>query len=72
MSMFRVFRIAASGLTAERLRMDTIANNLANANTTRTEEGGPYRRQVPVLAPILEGAVSRGGRVGQGVTGAWG
>lgn len=34
MSVFRIFRIAASGLTAERLRMDTIANNLANANTT--------------------------------------
>lgn len=70
MSMFRVFRIAASGLTAERLRMDTIANNLANANTTRTEEGGPYRRQVPVFAPILDRAVSRGGRLGHGSTGA--
>ncbi len=53
MSVFRSFRIAASGLTAERLRMDTIANNLANANTTRTEDGGPYRRQVPVFAPPL-------------------
>lgn len=55
MSVFKTFRIAASGLTAERLRMDTIANNLANANTTRTEEGGPYRRQVPVFAPVLSG-----------------
>lgn len=61
MSAFRIFRIAASGLTAERLRMDTIANNLANANTTRTPEGGPYRRQVPVFAPILDRAVRRGG-----------
>src|SRR5690606_25834824 len=49
--MLRSFAISASGMTAERLRMDIIANNLANANTTRTAEGGPYRRQVPVFAP---------------------
>lgn len=54
MSFFKSLRISASGLTAERLRMDTIANNLANANTTRSVEGGPYRRQVPVFAPILD------------------
>lgn len=54
MSVFKTFQIAASGLTAERLRMDTIANNLANANTTRSVDGGPYRRQVPVFAPILD------------------
>lgn len=48
--MLRSFSISASGMTAERLRMDTIANNLANANTTRTADGGPYRRQVPVFA----------------------
>jgi flagellar basal-body rod protein FlgC len=40
---------AASGLTAERLRMDVVANNLANANTTRTASGGAYRRQEVVL-----------------------
>ena len=40
MGMFDSFRISGSGLTAERLRMDLIANNLANANTTRTEDGG--------------------------------
>lgn len=71
MSTFRAFRISASGLTAERLRMDTIANNLANAETTRTPEGGPYRRQVPVFAPILDRAMgpsfSRQGHRGQGV-----
>jgi|SRR5690554_6436021 len=71
MSTFRAFRISASGLTAERLRMDIIANNLANAETTRTPEGGPYRRQMPVFAPILEQAMrpsfSRTGQVGQGV-----
>ncbi len=57
MSVFKTFRIAASGLTAERLRMDTIANNLANANTTRSVEGGPYKRQVPVFAPMLDQSI---------------
>jgi flagellar basal-body rod protein FlgC len=44
------FNIAASGLSAERLRLQTIASNLANAKTTRTASGGPYKRQVPVFA----------------------
>jgi flagellar basal-body rod protein FlgC len=57
--------ISASGLTAERLRMDTIANNLANANTTRTATGGPYRRQEVVLqarnaGPSVPGLASGG------------
>lgn len=52
MSFFTTFDISASGLTAERFRMDVIANNIANAETTRTEEGGPYKRQSPVFAPI--------------------
>jgi flagellar basal-body rod protein FlgC len=38
-------QISASGLTAERLRLDVISNNLANVNTTRTTSGQPYRRQ---------------------------
>lgn len=47
----RSIDISSSGLTAERLRMDTISNNIANANVTRTEDGeGPYRRQMPVFA----------------------
>jgi len=42
--------ISASGLTAQRLRMDTIANNMANVETTRVENGnGPYRRQIVVF-----------------------
>jgi flagellar basal-body rod protein FlgC len=44
------FNIAASGLSAERLRLQTIASNMANAKTTRTAEGGPYKRQVAVFA----------------------
>ena len=43
--------ISASGMTAERLRMDVIANNLANVNTTHTPQGGPYRRQIVSFAP---------------------
>lgn len=49
MSLFSSMDISASGLTAQRLRLDIIANNLANAETTRTDAGGPYRRQVPVF-----------------------
>lgn len=49
--MFRSIDAAASGMTAERLRLDVISNNLANANTTRTAAGGPYRRQQVVFAP---------------------
>jgi flagellar basal-body rod protein FlgC len=44
--------IAASGLSAERTRMNTIASNLANAQTTRTAEGGPYKRVDPVFEAI--------------------
>lgn len=51
MKIFRSIDIAASGLTAERLRMDIISNNIANVSSTRTEGGGPYRRQMPVFAP---------------------
>lgn len=46
MSMFSAFDINASGMTAERFRMDTISENVANASTTRTEDGTPYRRKV--------------------------
>ena len=43
--------ISASGMTAERLRMDVVANNLANVNTTRTPGGGPFRRQQVTFTP---------------------
>lgn len=46
MGMFTSFDIAATGLSAQRYRMDTIAENVANANTTRTADGTPYRRKV--------------------------
>lgn len=46
MGLFQSFDISASGMTAERFRIDTIAQNIANINTTRTEDGTPYRRKV--------------------------
>ena len=46
MSMFSAFDVTASGLTAQRLRMDVISENVANANTTRTEDGTSYRRKI--------------------------
>jgi flagellar basal-body rod protein FlgC len=51
MTIFNSLRTSATGLSAERLRMDLIANNLANAETTRTDEGGPYVRQMAVFKP---------------------
>ena len=51
--MFTTFSISASGCYAQRIRMDTIANNLANVNTTRDAEGrpNPYLRKDPVFKP---------------------
>lgn len=46
MSIFNSFGINASGMTAQRYRMDIISQNVANANTTRTEDGTPYVRKV--------------------------
>ncbi len=39
------FRVASSGMTAQRMRLNTISSNIANINTTKTPEGGPYRRK---------------------------
>ncbi|HVW16724.1 MAG TPA: flagellar basal body rod protein FlgC [Solirubrobacteraceae bacterium] len=50
MGLFDSMGISASGLSAERTRMDVTAENLANAQTTRTAAGGPYRRKEVVLA----------------------
>ena len=55
MNAFSAMRISASGLSAERLRMDTITSNLVNAQTTRTAEGdGPYTRKIAVFKEILD------------------
>lgn len=50
MSVFSGMRISASGLSSERMRMDTISSNVANAKTTRSEDGGAYRRKVATFA----------------------
>ena len=54
MGIFNSINISATGLSAERVRMDVIADNMANANTTRTAEGGPFRRSRVVLRPRVE------------------
>ncbi len=46
MGLFQAFDISASGMTAQRFRTDIIAQNIANVNTTRTEDGTPYRRKI--------------------------
>jgi flagellar basal-body rod protein FlgC len=61
MSFLSALDISGSALTAQKLRMDIISQNLANANTTRTEGGGPYVRQTVVLTPAdVSGASAAG------------
>jgi flagellar basal-body rod protein FlgC len=55
MGMFDALDVSATGLTAERLRMDVTAENLANAQTTRGADGQPYRRKEVVLAEVQSG-----------------
>ena len=50
MSLFSVLNVSASGMTAQRLRAEVIVQNLANADTTRTPEGGPYRKKTIAFA----------------------
>jgi flagellar basal-body rod protein FlgC len=52
MAFLNSLDISGSALTAERVRMDVISENIANATTTRTEEGGPYRRKMVVLESV--------------------
>ena len=52
MSLFNSMNISASGLTAQQIRMDTISQNIANVQTTRTPEGGPYKRKTVIFQEI--------------------
>ncbi len=52
MGLFTSMNIAATGMSAERLRSDVISNNIANATTTRTQEGGAYRKQTVIFEAI--------------------
>lgn len=71
MSFFKSMNVSASGMTAERLRMDIMSRNIANANTTRTAAGTPYRRQVAVVRQIAGNSfddmlTARGGTAASG------
>lgn len=52
MNSFTVFEVSASALNAQRQRMNVIASNMANVHSTRTEEGGPYRRKDVIFSAI--------------------
>lgn len=67
MSLSASLAISASGLTAERMAMDVTANNVANIDTTRTAQGGPYRREEVVFTPIATDPTQTGGMTAQGV-----
>ena len=74
MSLFSSFDVSASGLTAQQYRMDVIAENIANANTTRTQDGTPYVRKMVTFEQKGTGASfrdtltkAREGYVGGGV-----
>jgi len=56
--MFDMLDVSASGMTAQRLRLDVISNNIANVNTTRSSEGGPYRRERVVFQEKREKRLS--------------
>lgn len=63
MGSFSSFDISASGIYAQRVRMDVIAENIANADSTRTANGGPYRRQRVTFAAAYDDAIKRGNPV---------
>ena len=54
MGIFSSINIAATGLSAERVRLDVISDNMANVNTTRTSEGGPFKRSRVIMRPMVE------------------
>jgi flagellar basal-body rod protein FlgC len=58
---FSAIDVSASGLSAQRRRLDTIADNIANAETTRTERGGPYRRRQVVFEEIASRELAQQG-----------
>ena len=72
MSLFSVLSVSASGMTAQRTRAELLVENLANSETTRTPDGGPYRRKDVVFTSAAQtspfGAVFQT-EMGSGVTG---
>ena len=75
MNLFGLFQVSGSALAAERLRAEVVTTNLANAESTRTPEGGPYRRKVAVFESrattpfqmLLAGGMSAGTQESAGV-----
>lgn len=72
MSAFNGMNISSSGMSAQRLRMDVISQNIANVNTTRDENGNPYRRKAVVFSekdstPFQEVFMKTAGVAGSGV-----
>ena len=79
MGMYTSINIASSGLSAQRTRLDVLSNNIANANTTRTPEGGAFRRsrvvfrprvsqpywRSPFLPKYLDNGIGRGVRIAE-------
>jgi flagellar basal-body rod protein FlgC len=57
-NLFSAADISASGMSAERMRMEVVANNIANANSTNTPEGGPYKRQQLMFSAMLDSRAS--------------
>lgn len=57
MSLFDVINTSSTGMVANRFWLDTIAGNIANANSTRSVDGGPYRRRVPVFQEVMKDAM---------------
>jgi flagellar basal-body rod protein FlgC len=55
MSFFKAMNVSSSGLAAQRVRMNVLSSNLANVNTTRTPEGGPYKREDVVFSATNAG-----------------
>lgn len=51
-NIFEIFKISGEGLSFQRQRLSSIAKNIANANTTKTANGGPYQREIVVAKPI--------------------
>lgn len=56
MGLFKVMSIGASGLAAQRIRMEVLATNLSNISTTRGPGGGPYQRKVPIFRAVEVGS----------------
>ncbi len=63
MAIVKGFDILASGMSAQRTRLNAVSSNLANSETTRTAEGGPYQRKVPIFEAIGDDGEQAGVRV---------